>query len=150
MEKTLLQQIDELIDKVNNDTTRGFLPELCIKLIKLSQEYWDAKSFVVRTKSMIDMMLVELKDKLRKEFEAEQDELEKINCEDKKRKRAKITIDELEIKARQDEELKNLLLARRANEETMVRYEPLIKAYYEFITNIRFIDNQSKTLVPNM
>jgi len=68
--------------------------------------------------------------------------LEEIKKENKTRKRAKLTVDELDTQVRLTQEIKDFMNAKLANEEISVRLEPLLKSYYEFITNIRFLDNQ--------
>lgn len=140
----LLKDIEGLINEINTDAFRKKLPDLCIKLIELAHIQWDAESYVIRSKAMLEMAIVEKKDEIKTNFEKDQDLRAEYHKDDKKWKRAKITIDELDNQAKMTQSIKDMINAKLANEEVAVRLKPLTKAYTERIQAIKFLDNQNK------
>jgi hypothetical protein len=84
---------------INSDTTKSELPEFNSELVLLAKILGTAKQLFVKYKVEKELKEPELKEKIRSDFELEQSRLE---SETEKYKRAKITVDEVEMRMKLD------------------------------------------------
>ena len=142
----LLLKIDWLVDSISNDTTKSQLPELARLLIQLSTIFGNAKREYIRQKVNMSLQEPQIKDKIRQEFDKEQDkfELECTEDEKKKRKRAKLTVDEIDMRLKLNEAYRWLILAKWEQEWIVVYLEPIVKSYYERINSVKFSSREDK------
>jgi len=142
----LLTKIDLLMTSINSDTTKSKLPEFNSELVQLSKLLWTTKQMYVRHKVAKELKEPELKEKIRKDFELTQDELQK---KDEKYKRAKITVDEVEMRMKLDKYYIKIVKDKWEQEELVSYLEPIVDSYNNRSNSVKFESNLNKWFTTN-
>jgi len=142
MEK-LLQDIDDLVYNVKNDSNRSKLIDLWVLLLELSKHYWEAKKEYVRAKNELEREEV-MKKETREQYLTKQEEdryTKELEADPKKAKKNKVT--DAEITRVANLELIGLKDKVAEAKMTMDYLEPIVNGYYEIINLIKFFDKQN-------
>ena len=142
MEK-LLQDIDDLVYNVKNDSNRSKLIDLWVLLLELSKNYWEAKKEYVRAKNELEREEV-MKKETREQYLTKQEEdryTKELEADPKKAKKNKVTDAEITRVAN----LELIWLKDKVAEAKMLMdyLEPIISWYYEILNLIKFFDRQN-------
>lgn len=148
----LIQKIDDLIKHIKSDTNRTKLPDLNECLIKLSINLWEAKKEKVRLKSKIEAEEITKAEQrsqyLNKQYRDEYQKTLDETVDEKEKKKIKLQKpSNVEIKDMTALDMLNFTEEGKfvremyAEAQMTIDYlEPIIKAYYERINSIKFID----------
>lgn len=138
----LLNNIDELVTHIKNDSTRKKLPDLMIQLVALSKIYGEAKQDMVRAKNKYDREFVMKKEQRRQELERlENDRYTRELSDNPKAKKNKIT--NVDIESNTELDLMKVKREQEAPTLIVVYLEPIIKSYYELVNSWKFIDRET-------
>ncbi len=115
--KWLLNEIEEQIKKIKNDSSWNWISEFAYLLIQLSTELWEAKKEFIRLKTQYD---ISFETKV-SDIMSKQEKLNKTAAE------TQATI-----------ELKELKIDRSEAEQSVIYLEIILRSYYEFLNAIKF------------
>ena len=142
----LLTKIDWLMTSINSDTTKSELPEFNSELVLLAKILGTAKQLFVKYKVEKELKEPELKEKIRSDFELEQSRLE---SETEKYKRAKITVDEVEMRMKLDPKYIEIVKLKWEQEELLSYLEPIFESYNLRVQSVKFESNLNSKFTTN-